>query len=61
MTVGNTSDPERWVDGDLESGADNPGAAAGPAPSSPGGGESPGDEGEGQEGPAAGESPQDFD
>ncbi len=61
MTVGHTSDPERWVDGDLESGADDLGAAAGPAPSSPGEGGSPGDGGERQEGHAAGESRQDFD
>ncbi len=49
MSVGNTSDPQRWVDGDLESGADNPGAASGPAE-----GETPGDGVEGQEQRAAG-------
>jgi hypothetical protein len=61
VSVGNTSDPQRWVDGDLESGADNPGTAAGPAPSGPGGGGSPGDGVEGQEGRAAAESSQDSD
>lgn len=56
MSSDSTSDPQRWVDGDLESGADNPDVGEGVGPSGPIAGKPlPSDPADGRPGPAGSE------